>query len=427
MRAQMRRYRLQVVLTLLVGYMGFYFCRSFLSVINVSLGEHFGVDKDALGALASLGVLLYAVGKLVNGTTTDFLGGRRVFVFAMMLSAAATAAFGASFGFAMLFLWWGLNRFVQSAGWGALVKIASAWFEAKQIGTAMAILSLSYPLGDFFAKLSLGMVLDSWGWRAVCMVAAALLALFSALAFFTLKEHPMAVGLPPVHAAEDNLFGRDGQELRPQSLKQVLSTYLRSGRFLLVALMSFGLTAIRETFAFWTPTYLVEVCHVGEGTAAQLSSAFPFFGAVSVLAAGIVSDRLAAGRRGGVMFVFLTAATIALVWLSLSADRASAIEATVLVSVIGLLMTGPYAFLAGAMAVDMGGKAASSSAAGLADAVGYLGGALSGVGLGAVATRFGWSAAFWVLCALCASAAIAAAIYRQRYELTFSHDTAIKH
>lgn len=118
------------------------------------------------------------------------------------------------------------------------------------------------------------------------------------------------------------------------------------------------------------------------------------------------------------MFIFLSASTVTLVVLALQADHATATEATVLVSAVGFLMTGPYAFLAGAMAVDMGGKAASSSAAGLADAVGYLGGALSGVGLGAIASRMGWSAAFWLLCGLCAVAAAAAFAYRRRYELS---------
>ena len=395
--------------------MGFYFCRSFLSVINVSLGAHFGVDKYALGALASVGVMLYAIGKLINGTATDFIGGRRVFLLAMVLSALATAAIGAATGFAIVFVWWLFNRFVQSAGWGALVKIASAWFEAKRVGTVMAVLSLSYPLGDFLAKLSLGLVLEYWGWRVVCFCAAGLLAAFALLASATLKEHPSVVGLPDAHAADDNLFGEQGQRLRPQSLRKVLGTYLRSGRFLLVAIMSFALTAIRETFAFWTPMYLVETCGVSEGVAAQLSSLFPFFGAVSILIAGVASDRLAQGARGGVMFVFLVGATLALIWLAFAADTADATLATFLVSAVGLLMTGPYAFLAGAMAIDMGGKAASSSAAGLADAVGYVGGALAG-GLGAVSMRLGWSAAFWVLCALCAMAALAAAVYRWRYE-----------
>ena len=57
--------------------------------------------------------------------------------------------------------------------------------------------------------------------------------------------------------------------------------------------MNFGLTVIRETFNFWTPTYLVEAAGMTEGHAGMASSLFPFFGGISVFVAGYLSDTFA--------------------------------------------------------------------------------------------------------------------------------------
>src|SRR5262252_1772299 len=80
-----------LILTLLiVGYAGYYLCRSNLSVclplIVVDL-THGGIDPASarirLGSIASLGVLAYAIGKFPSGTLTDFLGGRLNFLLGM--------------------------------------------------------------------------------------------------------------------------------------------------------------------------------------------------------------------------------------------------------------------------------------------------------------------------------------------------------
>ena len=61
--------------------------------------------------------------------------------------------------------------------------------------------------------------------------------------------------------------------------------------------MSLGLTLIRESFNFWTPTYLAEVGMLSAGEAAQYSLLFPLFGGVSVLVFGYLADHLAGGKR----------------------------------------------------------------------------------------------------------------------------------
>ena len=92
-----RRLQRTTLVSLVVGYAGYYFCRSNFSVASPLLLDAFGsegLDKEVLGAIASVGVLFYALGKLFNGILCDFVGGKRVFLFGMFASVAAT-----------LFLW----------------------------------------------------------------------------------------------------------------------------------------------------------------------------------------------------------------------------------------------------------------------------------------------------------------------------------
>ena len=85
----------------------------------------------------------------------------------------------------------------------------------------------------------------------------------------------------------------------------------------------------------------------------------------------------------------------------------------VMVSVGDFLMMGPYSFLAGACALDLGGKEGSSTAAGLLDSVGYFGASLSGYPIAVLAQRLGWNAVFISL-AVVALITLASAVFYRR-------------
>jgi OPA family glycerol-3-phosphate transporter-like MFS transporter len=122
------RWQILTTATLLVGYAGYYLCRSNLSVVAPELVRELGssgVDRTGLGLIVSAGILAYAVGKVLNGLWSDFLGGRKAFVGGMVASGLATVAFGLSSALPAFVGIWMANRFIQSVGWGALVKIAA--------------------------------------------------------------------------------------------------------------------------------------------------------------------------------------------------------------------------------------------------------------------------------------------------------------
>jgi OPA family glycerol-3-phosphate transporter-like MFS transporter len=295
-------------------------------------------------------------------------------------------------------------------GWGGLVKTTANWVAYQSYGRIMALLSLSFLFGDIVAKLLLGQLIKmDIGWRELFFVSAALLAIIACISFFMVKNKPEEMGFESPAVNPDNLFIDDAQSEKPQSLKELLLPYFKSLPFLLMLAMSFGLTAIREAFNFWIPTYLFESTGFSEGEASQFSAAFPVFGMISILGAGYLSDTLLKGKRG--VLICIACVPITLVLCMMSLGLKGEIIPLILISLAGLLVLGPYSFLAGAMSLDMGGRKGAATASGLMDAVGYVGGTLAVWLTGRLAERSGWNSAFIVLAVVAAFTAIAALVY----------------
>jgi sugar phosphate permease len=116
------------IVLLALGYSGYYFCRSDLSVVLPDLirdlaqrGITPGQAQIRLGFIASLGTIAYAFGKFFSGVLADSGGGRRNFVGGMAGSIVFTLVFVLNGGFPIFTLAWIGNRLFQSQGWAGLV------------------------------------------------------------------------------------------------------------------------------------------------------------------------------------------------------------------------------------------------------------------------------------------------------------------
>jgi OPA family glycerol-3-phosphate transporter-like MFS transporter len=171
------------------------------------------------------------------------------------------------------------------------------------------------------------------------------------------------------------------------------------------------MTLVRETFNLWTPTYFTQAVGLTNADAAQKSALFPLFGGISVLLSGFLSDRLGRAGRAGIILCGMLLAGATLLILGMANFKDVPGWPVALVALVAFLIIGPYAYLAGAIALDFGGKQASGTASGLIDGVGYLGGVLAGNSMANIAVTWGWKGAFAVLAAVTWLASIAAALY----------------
>jgi len=411
--------QIRTILLLFGGYAACYYCRADLSVATPllveELGRH-GVGHDAaivrIGSLSSLGVLAYALGKLFLTGLGDYWGGRRNFLIGVGGAMAFTLLFATANTVPLFSLAWVGNRLTQSIGWSGLIKVSSKWFNYSSYGSILGILSISYLVGDALARQQMGLLIaHGYGWRALFVFAALVAGVMLLANLLWLRESRTAEGHAEATPNPLNLFA--ATEAPPASPAALLLPLLRSRAFLLVCLLSFACTIIRETFNTWTPVYLREHLGYSMSDSAAMSSVFPGVGVVSVLLAGWLSDRL--GLNGRALLLFLGLGATAAALLALMSVRAGDAHSLLPLATIGLVafcLLGPYSYLGGAFALDFGGKQASAAASGIIDGIGYLGGVLAGDSVARVAVAFGWDGVFVTLAAVSGAATLGgAALY----------------
>mgnify|MGYP002621979114 FL=1 len=414
------RWQIITLVLMVVGYSGIYLCRSNLSVTLTSIEAELvaqGYTGDQariwMGRIISLGVAAYTLGKFFTGSVADFLGGRRNMLFGMLGSVLLTVLF--AFGGAapwFTIAWFG-NRLVQSFCWTGMVKITGRWFSYSAYGTAMGIVSLSYLFGDAAARQFMSWLLEAGlGWRQVFWSVAGVLAAISVANLVWLKETPRKIGEPEPTANPLNVYGRAADdEQRPPSLRALLVPLLTSPEFVVVCLLSLGLTLLRETFNTWSPTYFKEVVGSSESEAARQSALFPLLGGAAVLVAGWLGDRLGRGGRAGVILGGCALTSVVLWLLGTASFTSGSLVPVWLVGLAGFLMLGPYSYLAGAISLDLGGKRGAATACGIIDGVGYLGGILAGESVARLSIAYGWSGAFQALAGVAVLTSLAGAVF----------------
>jgi sugar phosphate permease len=174
--------------------------------------------------------------------------------------------------------------------------------------------------------------------------------------------------------------------------------------------LSFLLTFIRSGFLTWLPTFLAEAAGPGQAAVAGgivKSAVFPAAGIVGALVAGRASDIFGPGRRGPVVVFCLASLSLSVLALGHAGIHDMRVAVAAIAS-SGLFLLGPYSLVGGAVVLDVAAKSRPALVSGILDAAGYLGGSLSGVVLGAVAQRLGWSRAFDVIAAAAIGSTIVA-------------------
>ncbi|HSY05017.1 MAG TPA: MFS transporter [Steroidobacteraceae bacterium] len=416
-RRSLRYGQLRTILLLFGGYAACYYCRADLSVATPLLAEELarhGVSHgDAIihiGTISSLGVLAYALGKLFLTGLGDYWGGRRNFLIGVGGATLFTLLFAAGGALPVFTLAWIGNRLTQSVGWAGLIKVSSRWFDYSSYGSIAGILSISYLVGDALARQQMSMLIArGYGWRALFLFAAIVAGAMLVANLLLLRESRVAEGHAEAQPNPLNLFA--ATHSRPASVGALLAPLLRSRAFLLVCLLSFACTIIRETFNTWTPVYLRDHLGYSMSDSAGLSAVFPGVGVVSVLVAGWLSDRLGLTGRSLLMFLGLAGSVAALlVLMSVRAGASHALFPIVMIGLVAFCLLGPYSYLGGAFALDFGGKQASAASSGIIDGIGYLGGVLAGDSVARLATALGWDRVFVTLAGVSALAAVCAGI-----------------
>jgi glycerol-3-phosphate transporter len=389
-----RRWRIQILASIFVGYAIFYFLRKNLSAATPALLQDLHYSKADVGKIWSTLYLVYAVSKFVNGIFADHSNPRYFLAFGLMLSAIFNLLFGFSTALTTLCVVWALNGWFQGMGATPCTKSLVQWFSLKERGTYWAIWSSSHQVGGAAIMVLAGWLTAHYGWRSAFFVPSLIGMIVGLALLFTMRDSPESIGLPSIekfHGEKET----DSAETK-YSMKEVLFNYVLNNKFIwLVAIGNFFVYIVRYGAMDWAPTYLVEAKGSSITGAALKVAAFEVTGIAGSFAAGYISDRFFSGRRGPVNVLYMFLVTIGIVIFWLNPPNNPMIDAIAL-GLVGFLIYGPQ-MLVGVAAADFAGKHAAATSNGFTGFMGYIGSIVSGYGIGWTVDHFGWDGGFKLL------------------------------
>lgn len=395
-----KRYRIQVFLSVYLGYMLYYFVRSNFSLAKAYL-IHEGFTKTQLGLVASALGLAYGISKFVMGNLSDRSNPRYFLAAGLILSGIVNLFFPITTSITLMFVLMFLNGWFQGMGWPPCGRTMTHWFSDGERGVKMSIWNTAHNVGGgFIAVIALIGVSMFGGWKGLFYLPALIAIVGGILYIIFAKDTPQSVGLPPIEEYKNDYpkVNVDDRE-REMTGKEILFKYVLNNKYLwYIALANVFVYLVRYGIINWVPTYLQEARHFTAKDTAIAFQIYEYAAIPGTIIVGWISDRFFSGRRAPIGIICMIGVTLGVFvyWHS-----TSLIVINITLAAIGALIYGPV-MLIGVSALDMVPKKAGGTAAGFTGLFGYMGGQVAAeIVMGMVVDKFSWSGGFMLILASC--------------------------
>ena len=367
-----KKYRLQVMLAITVGYGVVYTCRLALSVVKKPLidGEVFSAEE--LGIIGSAIFYTYAFGKLTNGFLADHSNIKRFFSFGVLVSALINIAMGWT---ELLWIWivlWGLNGWFQGFGAPSGMVSLAQWFSNRERGRRYGIWSTAHSLGEGLTFVAVAGLVTAFGWRAGFIGPGIACVVVAVLMYIYVQDRPRTLGLPAVADWKNDhgvpIVGADG---RVPSVWELQRSVLKIPSIWILALSSATMYVTRYAINSWGILYLQEVKGYGLVEAGSMFGLNTVAGIAGCLAYGYASDKLFNARRPPVTLIFGLLEILALIVI-FYAPPGNPTLLTLAFVVYGFSLNGLVTTLGGLFATDIAPKRAAGAAMGFIGVFSYL-------------------------------------------------------
>jgi MFS transporter, OPA family, glycerol-3-phosphate transporter len=404
------RWRWQVFCITWLTYASFFLTRKGFAIAKIKMAEPgvLGLTSRQMSWIDGAQLTAYAAGYFFWGVCGDRHGTRKIISIGMTGSALAAIAMGASSTLWMLGLFAAVQGFCQSSAWASLSKNLGNFFSQRERGMVMGLFCTNYAFGGFAGGVYAGFFGNLFGWRYAFFVPAITLLGVLALFLWLQRNRPEDVGLPPIeqyHGEPEVVHEKqNGVSDEPDSSWKLFLEVARSPMVLLLSVAYFFMKLARFAVLFWAPKYLSERLGTNMAQSAGLGGLFELAGVVSVVIAGIVSDKFLGSRRNPITIVCLILTAALLYSLDNLPHSSCALGACLFWA--GFLLFPPDAMVSAIAAIDFGTRKGASTATGLINGCGSIGGIIGGTLPGLLRAHWSWNAIF----ALLASSLLVAAL-----------------
>lgn len=387
------RYKWEVLGLLWVAYLLNQADRQVFNVVLPLIREDLGLSDVAIGSIATIFNLFYALLVPIGGFIGDHASRKWIVTASVLFWSVATMFTGLCNGFLMLVL----MRSVATGGGEAFFGPANysllAQYHDKTRAFAMSIHQTAYYIGIIISGYAAGYVGQMWGWRSAFYIFGAVGVIHGVVMAIRLKDKKETAAEKAEAAARPKTRFSEGFRI-------VFTTPTA----LILTLCFSGLIFVLTGYLTWMPTYLYERFSMDLAAAGFHSMFYThLFAFIGILFAGRLSDMLGnqkPSRRMAMQGVGLLVAVPFIVMMGHSA--------TLWIIYVGFAGFGfARAFFDAntyTVLYDVVPPRYHSSASGVMIMTGFAIGALAPVVLGAVKEAVGLSfgitmlAAVWLVC-----------------------------
>jgi sugar phosphate permease len=383
-----------------------YLDRACMGAATPMIMRDFHLDKIAMGWSASAFNWTYALFQIPGGWLADRFGSRVVLAGAIGWWSLFTAATGRASSAISLALTRGLFGMGEAAAWPAASRSLLRWLPVERRAFGQGFQHSGSRLGAAFAPTLVVFLIAQSSWRTVFYVFGAAGVAIAIAWYLYYRDAPSEHS--GVNAAELELLHRAaGIPARSAAAAVPWGRILRSPDLMCLSIAYFCYGWVFWIYLQWLPTYLAEARHFDHLKMGMAASVPLIAATITNVAGGWISDRLArkwSDLRRGRLAVSVTGFAIAgtAIIPGVLANDATLGLAFLTLAMAGLELTVAVSW---ALCLDIAGNYAGS-VTGVMNTLGNLGGAVSAVATGYLATKFGWNAAFVLASLFCLGAAV---------------------
>ena len=361
-----------------IAYSLYYVCRMSLSVVKQPLIDEGVLTAGELGLIGSALLLVYAVGKFMNGFIADYCNVRRFMATGLLISTLVNLLMGV-FGllqgpaglpsvliFVSFAVLWGVNGWAQSMGSPPGVISLSRWFPQSKRGTYYSMFSSSPYIGEFLSFIITGFVVGALGWEYGFLVASLAGLAGSLIILLLVSDTPESKGLPPVQT----LSGEQVTKQDKMPTKELQKMIVRHPGIWVIALSSAFIYITKYAIAGWGVLFLQKARGFSLEDATQVIAFSAAFGVLGTVLAGWLSDKVFRSDRvkPALLSGVLSLASLGLFLFVGGGFVLNIFYVSLFILSVGVL----YCIVAGLMAVDIVPRKATGAALGVVGISSYV-------------------------------------------------------
>ncbi|MEO7223328.1 MAG: MFS transporter, partial [Devosia sp.] len=248
------------------------------SIVGVALKDQLGLSETQFGLLIGTPVLTGSIVRIALGIWTDRYGGRLVYTLTMLAAAVATALLVFAQTYEQ-FLLAALGVGLAGGSFAVGVAYVSRFYPQNKQGTALGIFGVGN-VGAAVTKFVAPFVMVAFGWQAVALAWAAVLAIMAVIFWFSTEDDPVLVKRR-----------KEGAPQRSLAVEFAPLRDLRVWRFGLYYFFSFGAFV---ALTLWLPRYLIGVYGFDIKTAGMVAAAYSIPASIFRAYGGTLADKVGA-------------------------------------------------------------------------------------------------------------------------------------